>query len=133
MATANILEEPLPLYSTLSMSFYQMAECPMSKSYIKSILKLTQIPLYEFIDLIPISIDTYKRKKVFNPSVSERVLQIEEVYRAGLEAFGSDFHTWLRTPSPIFSNQPPKNLLQNSFGTRHLLEHIGRMAHGVLA
>lgn len=133
MAESHILHEPMPLYGVLTMPLYQRAACPMSKKYIKSILKLTHIPLEQFIEYLPISIDTYKRKTVFKPTVSERVLQIEEVYRSGLLAFGSDFYDWLNTPSPFFSHQPPKVLLQNSFGTRQLLDQIGRMAHGVLA
>jgi len=129
----NILQEPLIAYENFQESYYELASQAISKTYIKGILALTQIPLNEFIQLIPISIDTYKRKTIFNSSVTEKVLQIEEVYRRGLQAFGEGFHNWVNAENSIFGGQKPKNLLSNSFGIRQLLELIGRMEHGVLA
>lgn len=129
----NILNEPLAVYQSKEHSQYELANQAISKTYIKSILQLTKIPLNEFIELIPISIDTYKRKSIFNPLVTEKVLQIEEVYRKGLQAFGEGFHSWVNSENIYLGGQKPKNLLNNSFGTRKVLSIIGRMEHGVLA
>lgn len=129
----DVLNEPLVAYERFQESYFEMAGQAISKTYIKGILTLTQIPLNEFIHLIPISIDTYKRKAIFNPYVTEKVLQIEEVYRKGLHAFGNGFYHWVTSPNTALGGQIPRSLLSNSFGVRQLLELIGRMEHGVLA
>lgn len=129
----NILNEPIVAYGRTALGYFEMAERAISKSYIKALLKTTRIPLNEFIKLIPISIDTYKRKSIFNSTVTESVLQIEEVYQAGLNAFGEGFYAWMDANNIMLDGQKPKALLVNSFGTRKLLEIIGRMEHGILA
>lgn len=129
----NIINEPSVAYQTPHTSYFQLAERVISKTYIKEVLKLTQIPLNEFIELIPISIDTYKRKSIFNPTVTEKVLQIEEVYQTGIKALGEGFHAWMNAENIMLEGQKPKALLVNSFGMRKLLEIIGRMQHGILS
>lgn len=129
----NILKEPAAAYQSLAGNYYQLAERAISKTYIKSVLNKTGIPLNEFIELIPISIDTYKRKSIFNPTVTEKVLEIEEVYNTGLRAFGENFHTWMSAENTMLEGKKPMALLSNSFGIRQLLDLIGRIEHGVLA
>ena len=129
----NILQEPAPSYDSFQEDYYELAGQAISKTYIKSIIELTQMNVPEFIELIPISIDTYKRKNIFNPTVTEKVLQIEEVYRKGLDAFGSGFYDWFNSPNTYLGGTKPQKLLSNSFGVRQLLELIGRMEHGILA
>lgn len=129
----NILKEPAALYATPNSGYYQMAERAISKTYIKEVLRISNIPLTEFIELIPISIDTYKRKSIFNPAVTEKVLEIEEVYRTGLKAFGESFYTWMNSENIMLDGHKPKALLSNSFGIRQLLDLIGRIEYGVLA
>ncbi len=129
----NIINDPSVAYQTPQTSYFQLAERAISKTYIKEVLQVTRIPLNEFIELIPISIDTYKRKSIFNPTVTEKVLQIEEVYQTGLKAFGEGFHSWMLAENVMLDGQKPKAFLVNSFGMRKLLEIIGRMQHGILA
>ena len=129
----QVLNEPAVAYEQFQANYYELAAQAISKTYIKGILELTHIPLNEFIHLIPISIDTYKRKSIFNPTVTEKVLQIEEVYRKGLAAFGEGFYAWVVADNIMLGGQKPKSLLSNSFGIRQLLELIGRIEHGVLA
>jgi len=84
------------------------------------------------MEIVPISIDTYKRKTSFNPFVTEKILEIEEVYHKGQNAFGDGFYVWMGTEN-VALGLMPKTLLSNSFGIRRLLDQIGRMEHGVLA
>ena len=63
----------------------------------------------------------------------KKVLEIEEVYRKGVAAFGDSFYAWMLANNVSLGGVPPKSLLQNSFGIRMLLDEIGRMEHGVLA
>ena len=126
-----ILNEPSLNYA--SGSFFELSMRAISKNYIKQILRLSKLSVLELISILPISIDTYKRKLAFNPPVTEKVLEIEEVYRKGIDAFGDSFHQWMDTENLALGGVAPKSLLQNSFGVRLLLNEIGRLEHGVLA
>ena len=126
----SILNEPAVSYT--ASSYYQLSARSISKSYIKQILILSRLTVFDLISILPISIDTYKRKKAFNPAVTEKVLEIEEVYRKGIEVFGESFHHWMDTEN-IALGGTPKSLLNNSFGIRLLLDEIGRLEYGVLA
>ena len=126
-----ILNEPSEAYG--SVDYFAMANSEITKNYIKQVLSISKLGLTELIDILPISIDTYKRKSNFNPSVTEKILEIEEVYHKGLDAFGDGFHSWMNTRNIALGSVLPKELLVNSFGIRRLLDQIGRMEHGVLA
>lgn len=128
---SNVLNEPAAVYGQLD--YFALATRDISKSYIKSFLKKSQLSLQELIELVPISIDTYKRKTAFNPSVTEKVLEMEEVYKKGIAAFGNGFYDWMDASNPSLGGVKPKSLLTNSFGIRRLLDEIGRIEHGVLA
>lgn len=129
--TSLILNEPVAVYGQAN--YYALAQQSISKDYIKHVLGVSNLSINELIDIIPISIDTYKRKNQFNSNVTEKVLEIEQVYNAGLQAFGEGFHPWMNTENVAIGGITPKSLLSNSFGIRRLMDEIGRMEHGVLA
>ena len=126
-----ILNEPSLSYAPGS--FFELSMRDISKNYIRQIMRLSKLSVLELISILPISIDTYKRKLAFNPPVTEKILEIEEVYRKGLTAFGDSFHQWMNTENIAFGGVTPKTLLSNSFGVRLLLNEIGRLEHGILA
>jgi len=126
-----ILNEPTISYAPGS--FFELSMRDISKNYIKQILRLSKLSVLELISILPISIDTYKRKLAFNPPVTEKVLEIEEVYRKGIDVFGDSFHQWMDTENLAMGGVTPKTLLNNSFGVRLLLNEIGRLEHGILA
>lgn len=125
------LQEPALAYGRSN--YFAMADLPISKNYIKEVLSLSRMTLDELMEIIPISIDTYKRKTTFNPYVTEKILEIEEVYREGLATFGEGFHDWMQAENVALGGIKPKALMSNSFGVRRLLNQIGRMKHGILA
>lgn len=127
----SVLNEPSSVFGQAN--YYNLANQSISKNYIKHVLVYSKLTVNELITIVPISIDTYKRKNEFNPSVTEKVLEVEEVYKKGLNAFGEGFHDWMNSNNPSLGNIIPKSLLSNSFGIRSLLNEIGRMEHGVLA
>lgn len=127
----KVLKEPSLAYG--ESNYFRLANQSISKNYIKQVLSFAQLTVAELIAIAPISIDTYKRKTEFNASVTEKVLEVEEVYKKGINAFGDGFHAWMRTINPALGGIVPKSLLVNSFGTRRLINEIGRMEHGVLA
>ncbi|NBC82487.1 MAG: DUF2384 domain-containing protein [Bacteroidetes bacterium] len=127
----QVLHEPAATY--VPGSYYKLAFSGISKNYLKQVLRFCHLSVSEFIQAIPISLDTYKKNSEFKPHVTEKVLEIEEVYKKGLEAFGENFYPWMETVNPAMGNIKPKELLRNSFGIRILLDEIGRLEHGILA
>lgn len=125
------VSEPTVAYQ--SANFFELANRGVSKKYIQNVLNITKLTVADIIEILPISIDTYKRKSAFNPQVTEKVLEIEEVYQKGLDTFGEGFYQWMDTPNVALGNIKPKVLLKNSFGIRRLLNQIGRIEHGILA
>ena len=128
---APVLNEPAAAYEQIN--YYALANRSISKNYIRHLLKRSKLSVSELIEIIPISIDSYKRKTEFNANVTEKILEIEEVYHKGLRAFGDGFYQWMDTSNPAVGGIVPKSLLKNSFGVRRLLDEIGRIEHGVLA
>jgi len=57
----SILDEPVAGYATSS--YYQLSTRGITKNYIKQVLLLAQLNVADLINFLPISIDTYKRKK----------------------------------------------------------------------
>lgn len=125
------VSEPAVAYQ--QSNIFEIANRGISKTYIQKVISITKLTVADIIDILPISIDTYKRKTVFNPQVTEKILEIEEVYQKGLESFGEDFYAWMDASNPALGGIRPKVLLQNSFGIRRLLAQIGRIEHGILA
>jgi len=134
---SSITNDPLtvsePAEAYQSANFFELANRDVSKKYIQKVLNITQLTVADIIEILPISIDTYKRKSAFNPQVTEKILEIEEVYKKGLETFGEGFYQWMDTNNVALGNIKPKTLLKNSFGIRRLLDQIGRIEHGILA
>jgi len=130
-STPKVLHEPVTAYG--SANYFVLANQSVSKHYIKEVINISRLSLRDLIEILPISIDTYKRKSVFSPAVTEKILEIEEVYKKGIAAFGVGFHAWMNAENITLGSIKPKELLKNSFGVRRLLDQIGRMEHGVLA
>lgn len=126
----QLVHEPFAQYQV---DFFTLANQGINKEYIKKMAKITKLTLAELMEILPISMDTFKRKTGFDSNVTEKILEIEEVYQEGMNAFGENFHSWMNTKNVGLGNIKPKVLLRNSFGIRRLLDQVGRIKHGVLA
>ena len=129
-AQSQIVREPFAQYHS---DFYTLANQGIAKDYIKEVSRTTKLTLSELMEILPISMDTFKRKTGFDSNVTEKILEIEEVYAEGIKVFGDNFHAWMETINVGLGNIKPKVLLANSFGIRRLPDQIGRIKHGVLA
>jgi len=89
-----------------------------------------------YLHLSERTIQRYKKeKKSFDPIYSERILQIELLYKKGIHVFGiaDNFYTWMDSPSVALGGVKPKDMLDTSFGITHIHDELGRIEHGVLA
>jgi putative toxin-antitoxin system antitoxin component (TIGR02293 family) len=89
-----------------------------------------------YLHLSERTIQRYKKeKKSFDPIYSERILQIELLYKKGIHVFGiaDNFYAWMDTASIALGGVRPKDMLDTSFGINLIHDELGRIEHGVLA
>ena len=89
-----------------------------------------------YLHLSERTIQRYKKeKKSFDPIYSEKILQIELLYKKGIEVFGiaDNFYTWMDTISIALGGVRPKDMLDTSFGISAIYDELGRIEHGIFA
>jgi len=89
-----------------------------------------------YLHLSERTIQRYKKeKKSFDPIYSEKILQIELLYKKGNDVFGvaDNFYTWMDTKSIALGGVRPKDMLDTSFGINLIYDELGRIEHGIFA
>ena len=71
----------------------------------------------------------------FDVLQSEKILQIEMLYKRGEDVFGSseNFLIWLQSENIALGKTKPQDLLGSVFGISLLMDELTRIEHGVLA
>ena len=88
------------------------------------------------LHISPKTIDRYiKEDKKFNPTESEKMLKLEQVYEWGKEVFGDTdtFNEWIEEPAYGLGYKIPKLLMQTHGGLELVEEELIRIAYGALA
>ena len=89
-----------------------------------------------YLHLSERTIQRYKKeKKSFDPIYSEKILQIEQLYKKGIDVFGKadNFYTWMDTKIIALGGVRPKDMLDTSFGINIIYDELGRIEHGIFA
>ncbi len=88
----------------------------------------------QFLDLSPRSLHRYRQdSKVFGTLQSEKIMEIAEVTKVGLEVFGdmATFQLWLETPNYALGSRKPISLLAISYGKELVIAELGRIDNGI--
>lgn len=88
------------------------------------------------LHISPKTIDRYiKEDKKFNPTESEKILKLEQVFDWGKKVFGNieTFNRWIEKPAYGLGDQIPKTLMQTYGGLGLVEEELIRIAYGALA
>jgi putative toxin-antitoxin system antitoxin component (TIGR02293 family) len=91
----------------------------------------------DWVQLLDLSLKSMQRYKAddrdFKPIHSEKILEIAEVTRFGLEVFGDmdKFKLWLNTPSFALGKMKPIDLLGDSFGKEMVMTELNRIEYGI--
>lgn len=87
----------------------------------------------EFANILPASISSMQKKKVYGKETSERIYELARLFGLGYEVFDSkeDFKNWLMTPSRALGNKKPFELLDSSFGFEMVENEIVRIQYNV--
>ena len=89
----------------------------------------------DFLDISTKSLHRYKQSsKIFKPLQSEKIIEMAEVTKVGLDTFGdmSKFKLWLETPNFSLGNLKPMELLKGSYGKELVIGELTRMNYGIL-
>ncbi len=76
-----------------------------------------------------------KEEKTFDTLQSEKILQIEMLYKRGEQVFGSAdyFLIWLQAENLALGKTKPQDLIGSNFGVSLLMDELTRLEHGILA
>jgi putative toxin-antitoxin system antitoxin component (TIGR02293 family) len=88
------------------------------------------------LDISTKSLQRYKQaSKSFGPLQSEKIIEMAEVTKIGLDVFGEmeKFRGWLNTPSFALGGLEPMELLKDSYGKEMVIGELIRIDHGVFA
>ncbi|HVZ97058.1 MAG TPA: antitoxin Xre/MbcA/ParS toxin-binding domain-containing protein [Chitinophagaceae bacterium] len=89
----------------------------------------------DFLDISTKSLHRYKQtSKSFKPIQSEKIIEMAEVTKVGLDVFGDmeKFKLWLETPNFSLGNLKPMELLKDSYGKELVIGELTRINYGIL-
>lgn len=74
-----------------------------------------------------------KGDEKFNTSLSERIIDLANIYSYGYEVFEDEarFNQWMLRPNMALGGQAPYDLIDNQFGREEVRDIIGRLDYGV--
>jgi putative toxin-antitoxin system antitoxin component (TIGR02293 family) len=88
-----------------------------------------------FLDLSTKSLQRYRAfpEHHFKPIHSEKIIEIAEVTKVGLDVFGNveKLNLWLNTPSFALGKLKPIELLKDSYGKEMVISELHRMNYGI--
>ena len=87
----------------------------------------------EFENILPVSISSMQKKKVYGRETSERIYELARLFGLGYEVFDTkeDFKMWLLTSSKALGNKIPFDLLDSSLGFEMVSDAINRIRYNV--
>lgn len=108
----------------------------LPKSVVVTLSQILGISMEEMSRLIHTSHRTIQRKSdadLLNVYSTEQILEIAEVVSRGIEVFGTldVFTSWLHHDIRHLNYKKPINFLDTSFGTKLILDTLGRIEYGV--
>ncbi len=103
---------------------------------IRDYTPFTESDWADFLDISTKSLQRYKMatKHHFKPIHSEKIIEMAEVTKVGLDVFGNieKLKLWLNTPSFALGNLKPIELLKDSYGKELVISELTRINHGIL-
>ena len=103
---------------------------------IQDITPFTESDWANFLDISVKSLQRYKSSPShqFKPIHSEKILELAEVTKVGMDVFGTieKLKLWLNTPNYALGNIKPIELLKDSYGKELVMNELIRINHGIL-
>ncbi|MBL7773734.1 MAG: DUF2384 domain-containing protein [Chitinophagaceae bacterium] len=88
-----------------------------------------------FLDISTKSLQRYKSSPEhhFKPIHSEKIIEMAEVTKVGIDVFGNmdKLKLWLNTPCYALGKLEPIELLKDSYGKEMVISELNRINHGI--
>ncbi|MBC8048135.1 MAG: DUF2384 domain-containing protein [Fimbriimonadaceae bacterium] len=149
---SNIFQEPEVHYATMQsllggnkviaiqlQNEFDLMQLTRNGLQLAAVIRVAQflnITLDKMANILHISPRTVQRKKdtdVLSPYSSEQAIEVAEVIAKGMEIFRDreKFNKWMQSEIRALNFQKPIDMLDTSFGTKLILQVLGRIEHGV--
>lgn len=106
-------------------------------SQIRSFVLFSDNDWAEYLDISAKSLQRYQAEEDFRfKSIhSEKIIEIAEVTKYGVEVFGSfgKFQLWLNKPSFALGGYKPGELIGDSYGKELVMAELNAIEHGIFA
>ncbi|MFZ4545551.1 MAG: type II toxin-antitoxin system Xre/ParS family antitoxin [Saprospiraceae bacterium] len=103
---------------------------------IKQVTPFTENDWAKILDISSKSLQRYKTTSQhhFKSIHSEKIIEMAEVTKVGLEVFGDmeKLKLWLNTPNFALGNSVPIELLNDSYGKELVIAELTRINYGIL-
>lgn len=104
---------------------------------IKDISPFSDADWSEFLNISTKTLQRNKKEEHFRfkPIHSEKILELAEVNKLGMEVFDSKekLNLWLNSPSHALGKNKPIELLKDSYGKEMVISELNRIDHGIFA
>ena len=136
--TENILggEKTLPVPLSSRFNYIRAIEIGLTKINFDHLKAYTNLSLETLSELIGITPRTIQRKAGpdhFKASISEKMLELADLYSFGYHVFGDKekFQKWIESPIKSLDGFKPLNLIYNHYGLELVRDELGRIQYGV--
>lgn len=138
LASRDFSPSVRPIFPNDPISSIRLIKAGISKKSLDDLLSVTGLTSLEIAEILHVSERTlrnYVPSTLLNPEMSERILEIAQLYERGSEVFGSldSFKHYINSENLALGNQTPKSFLDTSVGIQFLLQELGKIEHGILA
>ena len=103
---------------------------------IKDSTPFTEENWADFLDISTKSLQRYRASSSFHfkPIHSEKIIEMAEVTKVGLDVFGDmeKLKLWLNTPNYALGQLKPIELLKDSYGKEMVISELTRISYGIL-
>jgi putative toxin-antitoxin system antitoxin component (TIGR02293 family) len=119
------------------MDLIELGANGVTKRAIEHLADHFSITVSQIARFLPVSertIQRYASNQPFKRDVSEQIIQIAEIFAAGLEVFEDKnrFMVWMNNPVRALADKSPMSLLSSRFGAGLVMDELGRIKHGVI-
>lgn len=117
-------------------SYMQVAEEGLTKNNFNRLKKFTGLDTETLADILSVTSRTLQRKKLndrFKQGISEKMLEIADLYVLGIKIFGEKvkFQAWLNSHILALGNNKPVDYIYSSYGRSYIKQLLGRIDYGV--
>jgi putative toxin-antitoxin system antitoxin component (TIGR02293 family) len=127
------LYQPLDYHTLIGISRDGIKASQLEKLRISTGLEVQQ--LARILQVTSRTLQNKKGNDKFSISVSEKALELSQLYLRGYDVFGSPerFKSWMLSNVLALNNDTPLSYLDTQFGFDLVLQVLGRIEHGVFS